>query len=83
MQRGRDIYHINLLTMKTETVSETLDINPTLMRVCVPTQQIYQKLNESIITMLHLFYLVIATCFHPYFDHQALFSNVSLFIELS
>jgi hypothetical protein len=35
------------------------------------TQQIYQQLNQSNVTLLHWFYLVTATCFDPYLDHQA------------
>jgi high-affinity K+ transport system ATPase subunit B len=47
-------------------------------------QQIYQKLNQSNITVLHWFHLVTATCFDPYLDHpQVVFLNTSLVIELS
>jgi hypothetical protein len=47
-------------------------------------EQIYRKLNQSSITVLHMFYLVTSTGFDPYLDHHgAEFLNTSLVSELS
>jgi hypothetical protein len=48
------------------------------------THKIYQKLNQSNITVLHSFYLVAATHFDPYLGHhKAVFLNMSVVTELS
>jgi hypothetical protein len=48
-----------------------------VMTWCFGLQQIYQKLNQSNITVLHWFHLVTTTCFNLYLDHhQAVFLNM-------